>query len=180
MASCELDACFGAPEPHGFAVRKTARSSVALLASTASHPTFVTIASRPSWQGGMARAKHIVLKNGSKKFWARQDRRSPLTPLANFAFARTRCFVLVSVPSRWIAATFARRANQSRGEARKWLRRSAFLSGWLRRPAAAVPQTRTPMHRIGYRAGWRGISERYRHRNSPSVPVWTAAAQASI
>jgi len=43
----ELDACFGAPEPHGFTVRKTARSSVALLASTASRPTFVTIAIRP-------------------------------------------------------------------------------------------------------------------------------------
>src|SRR5664279_1323400 len=46
------------------------RSSVALLASTASHPTFVTIAIRPSWQGGIARANHIFLKNGSKIFFA--------------------------------------------------------------------------------------------------------------
>ena len=38
----ELDACKGAPEPHGFAVRKQARSSVALTASTASRLTFVT------------------------------------------------------------------------------------------------------------------------------------------
>ena len=53
----ELDACEGAPEPHGFAVRQAARSSVALPASTASRPTFVTIASRPSWQGGMAVSK---------------------------------------------------------------------------------------------------------------------------
>ena len=67
----ELDACIGAPEPHGFAVRKQARSSVAPPASTASHPTFVTIASRPSWQGRMAQANHIFLKNGSKLFFVR-------------------------------------------------------------------------------------------------------------
>jgi hypothetical protein len=66
-----LDACKGAPEPHGFAVRKAARSSVALLASTASRPTFVTIASRPSWQGGMATANHTFPKNGSRIFFAR-------------------------------------------------------------------------------------------------------------
>ena len=67
----ELDACIGAPEPHGFAVRKQARSSVALSTSTASHPTFVTIASRPSWQGGMAGVNHTFPKNGSKIFFAR-------------------------------------------------------------------------------------------------------------
>jgi hypothetical protein len=44
----ELDACKGAPEPHGFTVRDTARSSVAPLASTAPRLTFVTIAIRPS------------------------------------------------------------------------------------------------------------------------------------
>ena len=85
----ELDACFGAPEPHGFAVRKQARSSVALLASTASRPTFVTIASRPSWQGGMARANHIFPKNGSKLFFARGlDRNSQVPPVGQITCVR--------------------------------------------------------------------------------------------
>ena len=49
----DLDADHGAPEPHGFAVRKIARSSVAPFASTASRPAFVTIAIRPSQWDGM-------------------------------------------------------------------------------------------------------------------------------
>jgi hypothetical protein len=44
----QLDASVGASGPHDFAVRKVALSSAALLASTASRPAFVTIASRPS------------------------------------------------------------------------------------------------------------------------------------
>jgi hypothetical protein len=43
-----LDASTEASGPHGFAVRKPARSSVAPLASTASNPASVTIAIRPS------------------------------------------------------------------------------------------------------------------------------------
>ena len=46
--SAELSASVGAPGPHDFAVRDRPRSSVAAFASTASHRTFVTIASRPS------------------------------------------------------------------------------------------------------------------------------------
>jgi len=68
----ELDACKGAPEPHGFAVRKQARSSVALPASTAPRLTFVTIAKRPSCGGGMAGVNHIFLKNGIDLFWSRE------------------------------------------------------------------------------------------------------------
>ena len=64
----ELDACKGAPEPHGLAVRETARSSVAPFASTASRLTFVTIAKRPSCRSGTEGGKHILLKNGSKIF----------------------------------------------------------------------------------------------------------------
>ena len=52
---CELDACKGAPEPHGFDVRETARSSVAPFASTTARPAFVTIAIRPSQWDGMER-----------------------------------------------------------------------------------------------------------------------------
>ena len=46
------------PQPRALVARS--------VASTASRPTFVTIASRPSWQGGMARANHTFLKNGSE------------------------------------------------------------------------------------------------------------------
>ena len=44
----QLDSSVGASGPHDFPVREIARSSAALLASTASRPAFVTIASRPS------------------------------------------------------------------------------------------------------------------------------------
>jgi hypothetical protein len=47
-ASATLDASVGASGPHDFAVRKPALSSGAQLASIASRPAFVTIASRPS------------------------------------------------------------------------------------------------------------------------------------
>ena len=43
-----LSASIGAPGPHDFTVREKPRSSVVTSASTASHRTFVTIASRPS------------------------------------------------------------------------------------------------------------------------------------
>jgi hypothetical protein len=48
VASRQLDASVGASGPHDFAVRKSAPSSEAPPASTASRPAFVTIASRPS------------------------------------------------------------------------------------------------------------------------------------
>ena len=43
----ELDACFGAPEPHGFTVRNRKALVSRSAASTASRLTFVTIAIRP-------------------------------------------------------------------------------------------------------------------------------------
>ena len=45
----ELDASTAASGPHDFAVRDRPHSSVAALASTASHRTFVTIAIAPHW-----------------------------------------------------------------------------------------------------------------------------------
>jgi hypothetical protein len=54
LASQELDAGVEASGPHDFAVRLSLRSSVAALASTASRPAFVTIASRPSVWDGMS------------------------------------------------------------------------------------------------------------------------------
>jgi hypothetical protein len=52
----ELDTSVGVPGPHGFAVRNRLHSSKKLLASTASHPAFLTIAKRPSCRDRMARA----------------------------------------------------------------------------------------------------------------------------
>jgi len=46
--SARLDASVGASGPHDFAVRKVSAFVNTLLASTASRPAFVTIASRPS------------------------------------------------------------------------------------------------------------------------------------
>jgi hypothetical protein len=43
----ELDTSVGVSGPHDFAVRGWRCSSIALLASTASHPAFVTTAKRP-------------------------------------------------------------------------------------------------------------------------------------
>src|SRR6202047_2441436 len=48
VALYQLDASVGASGPHDFAVRRSAPSSEAPPASTASRPAFVTIASRPS------------------------------------------------------------------------------------------------------------------------------------
>jgi hypothetical protein len=48
LVSQEFDASTAASGPHDFAVRDRPHSSVAALASTASHRTFVTIANRPS------------------------------------------------------------------------------------------------------------------------------------
>jgi uncharacterized protein YbjT (DUF2867 family) len=49
VAIRKLDASVEASGPHDFTVRKSALSSEARLASTASRPAFVTIAKRPSW-----------------------------------------------------------------------------------------------------------------------------------
>jgi hypothetical protein len=49
LASQGLDASIEASGPHDFAVRNQSRSSVVSIASIASHRTFVTIASRPSF-----------------------------------------------------------------------------------------------------------------------------------
>ena len=48
VAPRQLDASVGTSGPHDFAVRRSAPSSEAPPASTASRPAFVTIASRPS------------------------------------------------------------------------------------------------------------------------------------
>src|ERR1700730_16203005 len=61
----QLDAGVEASGPHDFAVRKQALSSLAPLASTASRPTSVTIAKRPSEWDGMANP--IILIWGSEK-----------------------------------------------------------------------------------------------------------------
>ena len=107
-ASAELDASTAASGPHDFAVRDRPRSSVAAIASTASHRAFVTIASRPSCRVGRringliwARTKGEYF---SAKGWTTQitlirqanlgsarsgfRRRRPATPNASFRGAR--------------------------------------------------------------------------------------------
>ena len=165
MASCELDACFGAPEPHGFAVRKQARSSVTLLTSTASHPTFVTIASRPSWQGGMATAKHIFPKNGSEIFFTRGlDRISQPAPdgrwpanscqsvprkILYFRFSEKCVFLCASRPEqRGVTAKSSRNVGRGAVDAGSATDERGLLADgeavWFWRPFAGVKFARTP------------------------------------
>jgi hypothetical protein len=60
VASTRLDAGVEASGPHDFAVRMSALSSLAPPASTASRPTSVTIAKRPSESGGMAADIEVI------------------------------------------------------------------------------------------------------------------------
>src|SRR5438034_7379691 len=56
----KLDACFGAPEPHGFTVRNRKALVSRSVAATASRPAFVTIAKRPFCRGGMRETKSQI------------------------------------------------------------------------------------------------------------------------
>jgi hypothetical protein len=60
VAIRKLDASVEASGPHDFTVRKSALSSEARLASTASRPASVTIAIRPSMWDGMARDMDVI------------------------------------------------------------------------------------------------------------------------
>ena len=63
LTSQELDASTAASGPHDFAVRDRPRSSVAALASTASHRAFVTMANAP--QSGETRGvKSLICPTG--------------------------------------------------------------------------------------------------------------------
>jgi hypothetical protein len=70
VTTCRLDASVGASEPHDFAVRLTCCSSKAPLASIASCPAFVTIASRPSVEQDGAVLKMIWGKREAEYFCA--------------------------------------------------------------------------------------------------------------
>ena len=108
----KLGACIGAPEPHGFAVRNRKALVSRSVASTASRPTFVTIAIRPSWRGGMATANHRITKNGSDFFQGRELDGSislnGLRKLHSKKFAQRR---LVSMRGAPHVCETARRAN---------------------------------------------------------------------
>jgi hypothetical protein len=91
------------------------RSSVALLASTASHPTFVTIAIRPLARRDGGTQPHFR-KNGRRIFFTLGlDDPIRLNRLAKFDFARTRLLPLESLlyapPSEKLNTSPARRAN---------------------------------------------------------------------
>jgi len=70
LASQELDASTAASEPHDFAVRVMPASSVMASASTASHRTFVTIASRPSCRVGWHMDELICMRTKGEYFCA--------------------------------------------------------------------------------------------------------------
>jgi len=66
-----LDASVGASGPHDFAVRDNAFVACAVSSTASLNPTFVTIAKRPSYRGGTARACRDDLPDGqSGKFFA--------------------------------------------------------------------------------------------------------------
>jgi hypothetical protein len=88
----DLSACFGAPEPHDFAVRSRLRSSTH---SRSVHriplPTSVTTAKRPSCGNGMAGTIHIFCFSESEIF-ARDGltTQSRLNRFTKLDFSRTR------------------------------------------------------------------------------------------
>jgi hypothetical protein len=69
----QLDASVGASGPHDFAVRRVTLSSVAPPASTASRPTSVTIAKRPSWRSGMAIVVNMICAKNEAEYFCKQD-----------------------------------------------------------------------------------------------------------
>src|SRR6202023_1843282 len=90
----KLDASVGAPGPHGFAVRlqhHSSRTSVRLSCRVhrIPHPTSVTIAIRPSREGGMARSCKDDLPDGlSEIFFARGlDRHVADLPVGQISWA---------------------------------------------------------------------------------------------
>ena len=71
--SAKLDASVEASGPHDFAVRKKSAFVNALLASTASRPTSVTIAKRPSWRNGMTQDMGVICAKNEAEYICKQD-----------------------------------------------------------------------------------------------------------
>src|SRR5258708_19159747 len=69
----QLDASVGASGPHDFAVRKSALSSLAPPASTASRPASVTIASRPSSVGRDGKSYSLICISEKQKYFCKGD-----------------------------------------------------------------------------------------------------------
>jgi hypothetical protein len=67
----QLDTSVGASGPHDFAVRKSALSSLALPASTASRPASMTMANAPLWDGTAGDIEVIWVKRELKYFCRR-------------------------------------------------------------------------------------------------------------
>jgi len=92
LASCELDACFGAPEPHGFTVRNRKALVSRPIASTASRLTFVTIAIRPLCPRRDARRKAHISEKRKRYFGAeRVDGSIELKGLRKLIIKYRRC-----------------------------------------------------------------------------------------
>jgi hypothetical protein len=67
-----LNASVGASEPHGFAVRVGASRLAHRRVHRIPHPTFVTIAIRPSWGRGAAGVIVVILARGEAKKFLRE------------------------------------------------------------------------------------------------------------
>jgi hypothetical protein len=73
FSSAKLDASVEASGPHDFAVRELSAFVNALLASTASRPTSVTIAKRPLWRSGMAEVVRMIWAKNEAEYFCKQD-----------------------------------------------------------------------------------------------------------
>ena len=68
----EVDASVGASGPHGFAVRKTGAFVLAPLASTASRPTFVTMANAPPGEAEWRGLVEMICPTGKAEYFSRE------------------------------------------------------------------------------------------------------------
>ena len=85
-ASARLDASVEASGPHGFAVRLTCVRLAHLKHPPHPHPTFVTIAKRPSYRARMARGYKDDLPVGQSEIFSRGglDTRIAVDPASKF------------------------------------------------------------------------------------------------
>jgi hypothetical protein len=93
IASAKLDASVGASGPHDFAVRFKLRSSTRRQSvHRIPHPTFVTIAKRPSCEGRTRELVEVICPTGQAKYFFEEDWTTQITlnRLTKIQFTRMR------------------------------------------------------------------------------------------
>ena len=111
FASRELDTSVGVSGPHDFAVRSARARQSQALASTASHRTFVTIASRPSHRVRRRELVALICPTGKAEYFSARGLDRILGDLPVGLFCRI----------RWVKIALAQKAKQ----------RAVFI-GWVR------------------------------------------------